>query len=456
MITKIEVDGFKSLSQFSLEMKPGLNILVGPNGAGKTNIVLFFEFISNITDCELSEAFSKVGGAGSILKKIGENEYQKNITGKITGKKTIEIGLRRSHKHVTSEKKDITYSYYFNIELSNENVIFFKHQRLIFSDEYNTTMFDVEQNTTPDLKTTFDLHTFDEKMSDFHIFPPHQKEKIIDYKKTINEFLQRWNLFSNSIFTAFIRIIEPEYIYEIMADLKGGETFNIIPSEVKKLEDVAKAPGIQKNGSGLAATLYAMKGKRGRERYLNRFYFPRHFLNPDGPKQNILSESTFKKIIDNVKLANDSITNIDVDNEPINNNLNVKISIKEEGQRKATLSLSQMSDGTIKWITLITAIFTSRNIFSIEEPENFLHPWMQSEIVKIMRRSIGKDSFILMTTHSETLLNSAKPEEIIIVSMYDGKTHAKRVKNIRALKKEISNTGFGPGHFYLMGSLEGR
>ena len=113
-----------------------------------------------------------------------------------------------------------------------------------------------------------------------------------------------------------------------------------------------------------------------------------------------------------------------------------------------------MSDGTIKWITLITIIFTCQNIFSIEEPENFLHPWMQAEIVKMMRNSIGKESFILITTHSESLLNSAKPEEMIVVSMTNGKTYAKRIKNIEALKREISNTGFGAGYFYFSDSIE--
>lgn len=453
MITKIEVDGFKSLSNFKLKLKPGLNILVGPNGSGKTNIVLFFEFISNIVDRELSEAFSRVGGAGSILKKIGENEYQENIIGTISGKKKIEIESRKQRKK-KREYENIKYSYKFNIELSPENIIYFKNQKLRITDKNDNIIFDVEQNTGPDLKTTSKLHRFDDKICDFRIFHPQPKRSTkADNKKKINDFLQSWNHFSNSIFSALIRIISPEYIFEIMADLKGGETFNIIPSEVKKPEDVARAPGIQKNGSGLASTLYAMKGKKGgRRSFFRRYYLPRYYVT--GPKENILTDSTFKKIIDNVKLANDSITNIDVINEPFSNNLNMKISIKEKGKKDAILPLSQMSDGTIKWITLITAIFTCRNIFSIEEPENFLHPWMQSEIVKIMRNSIGKNSFIIMTTHSESLLNSADPGEIIVVTMKDGKTIAKRVKNIKALKKEISNTGFGPGHFYITGDLE--
>jgi predicted ATPase len=116
-----------------------------------------------------------------------------------------------------------------------------------------------------------------------------------------------------------------------------------------------------------------------------------------------------------------------------------------------------MSDGTIKWLTLITAILTSKTIFSIEEPENFLHPWMQAEIANIMRENIEEKknhSFVIMTTHSESLLNHSRPEEIILVDLLEGKTSAKRITNIQLLKDEIANSGFGLGHFYFSDSFE--
>ena len=85
MITKIEVDGFKSLSQFEMKLNSGLNILVGPNGAGKTNIILFFEFLSKMARNPIAHAVSSVGGAGAIFKKIGNEEYQDTIRFKIYG-----------------------------------------------------------------------------------------------------------------------------------------------------------------------------------------------------------------------------------------------------------------------------------------------------------------------------------------------------------------------------------
>lgn len=161
------------------------------------------------------------------------------------------------------------------------------------------------------------------------------------------------------------------------------------------------------------------------------------------------------KIQDYLRLANKTIENLDVINDPFDNRLVLKVNILTE-EYDAVLPLSAMSDGTIKWITLITAILTSNSIFSIEEPENFLHPWMQAEIVRIMRNHIhekDEESCIIMTTHSESLLNYAEPGELILVEFFNGKTDAFRIEDIEVIKDEISRSGLGLGHFYFSNSL---
>jgi predicted ATPase len=118
------------------------------------------------------------------------------------------------------------------------------------------------------------------------------------------------------------------------------------------------------------------------------------------------------------------------------------------------LPLSAMSDGTIKWMSMVTAVLTSRTIFAIEEPENFLHPLMLIEILKLMRENTAdKFSFVIMTTHSETLLNAASPDEIVVTSMDKGVTQCHRPKDPESLSSEIRETGFGLGHYYLVGAL---
>ncbi len=117
-----------------------------------------------------------------------------------------------------------------------------------------------------------------------------------------------------------------------------------------------------------------------------------------------------------------------------------------------------MSDGTVKWAALVTAIFTNRNMFAVEEPKNFIHALMQMEIIKLMRevsRGVGTSNyFVLMTTHSETLLNAASPEEIIVVRMENGGTRVRRPEDTHAVRAEINESGFGLGYMYLSGILD--
>jgi predicted ATPase len=240
-------------------------------------------------------------------------------------------------------------------------------------------------------------------------------------------------------------------IYE---DLRSGQVFNFIPSKIKIPEDTSSNIGIQKDGSGLAATLYAIQkneGRKNKEKGLRRRFFVRNRqLEVDIQHVNI------NDIIKYVHTANQSIKNINVDNDRFENLLKIKFSIEENG-KQITLPISSMSDGTIKWLSFITSILTSPTVFSIEEPENYLHPLMQSEVINLMRNSIENKrtlSTIIMSTHSETILNQANPEEIIITEFLNGNTIAKRCSNANEISDEIRNTGFGVGYYYISGSLE--
>jgi len=63
MITRIEIDGFKSLRGFSLDLEP-LTAIVGPNGAGKSNLFDALALLSKVAATNLVTAFK--GGRGRI------------------------------------------------------------------------------------------------------------------------------------------------------------------------------------------------------------------------------------------------------------------------------------------------------------------------------------------------------------------------------------------------------
>jgi len=443
MITRIEVDGFKSLNGFRFDVQPGLNILVGPNGAGKTNIILFFEFVSKLISEDLYNAVTKVGGAGAIFKKVGDRDHTNTITCTIQGCRKVK-------------DKYIKYEYQFSIDISfDKDSIFFSKQsyRAGIVDSFSQdSSYDAwgliitQSQTDKQSKPTVLLEKVDTKVFSGRLGVTTAKVTEADVMKQYERFFKDFNPRVTSLVRAAFILGEQNYM--VYQDLLGGETFNIIPSKVKQPADSANPPGIKKDGSGLANTLYAMKKDRRQMHYGFPYFFEETPIEYD--------KATLQRIKDNIKLANRAIVNIDVDNDQFSNQLLVKVYLKGE-DRETVLPLSAMSDGTIKWITLITAILTSRELFSIEEPENFLHPWMQAEIVKIMRSTFHSKSdhaFAIMTTHSESLLNYSTPEEVVITRMENGKTIVSRVANQQQLREEIQRTGFGLGYYYFSNALD--
>lgn len=88
-----------------------------------------------------------------------------------------------------------------------------------------------------------------------------------------------------------------------------------------------------------------------------------------------------------------------------------------------------ISDGTYNILCLLTAIYQSDTpqFICIEEPENGLNPYVVKELVTFFREQCKeKGHYIWLNTHSQTLVNQLKPEEIIVVNKENGNTIAKQ------------------------------
>ncbi|MBB5720976.1 putative ATPase [Loktanella ponticola] len=454
MISRIEIDGFRSLIDFQLDMRPGLNIMVGPNGAGKTNIILFFEFLTSLIDNQLSEAINRCGGAGSIFRKTEDGGFVKEIRVNI-------LGYTES-PYAKSELRYIQYQYEFTIGLSHDDdFVFFKQQK--FSISSNKKRMN-DQSWDLVLWSDFDeesqTNTTKIKSVDFRKAPENAwrfagQDSLTKANKTraIEAMLNRsidWDRPLPTI--ASVLMTEAR---DVVRDFASGNALNVEPAIAKKYEDSATAPGIRRNGGGLAATLYSLDRLENSNAPRVKMR-PRPAIYRNSSPPFLAAKGTLSKINEYVRLVNDEIIKIAVRKDHDDNNLKIFVTLK--GTKKdLSLPFAFMSDGTIKWITLVTAIFTNREMFAIEEPENFIHPAMQQEILDLMRNARGfakKDNFVLMTTHSETLLNAAAPDEVITVRMENGRTIPNRPQNPEELKSEINRSGFGLGYLYLAGALE--
>ena len=453
MLRTLRCSGFKSFDRFELTFRPGLNILVGPNGSGKTNIILFLEFLGLMTRSPLIEAIGKVGGAGGI--------FRRKMDGKLTHEIKFDIEGYGQIADFRSDRSDfVTYFYTAVIRLSTEeNTVIFHHQRLkltvtasgkpraVGEDAGNNVDIETILSAT---EISTKIHRIDAELTHRRLRSGPKADQLTpDQLRHFVEDSCRHAAKNMCLFEILDPLIRgPTLVHR---DLLSARSFNITPGMVRAAEDIATEPLIELNGSGLAATLYALQTAKARQNdYLfpySPYYYRPRFEN---------AEQMLKQIIDYSKMVNRSIRSIDVESDPMESKLRIFLSIAyDSGELKLPFGL--VSDGTAKWFTLVTAIVTNSNLFAIEEPENFLHPLMQIEIVRIVRNQyerLEQDRFALITTHSETILNCCQPAEIIIVEMKNGRTEAHRPNNAESVLEQIQETGFGLGYYYITGAVE--
>jgi predicted ATPase len=98
-VTRIKIQGFKSIRELDLKLNGGVNILVGSNGSGKSNFISFFKLLNEIINERLENYTMKYGAdyflfCGSKETKeisseisFGQNEYRCKLEPRLGGNK---------------------------------------------------------------------------------------------------------------------------------------------------------------------------------------------------------------------------------------------------------------------------------------------------------------------------------------------------------------------------------
>jgi predicted ATPase len=75
MITKIEIDGFKTFNNFKIELSP-LVIIAGANGSGKSNLFDAILLLSRLAETDLKSAFQEQRGeARELFTQYPDGNY---------------------------------------------------------------------------------------------------------------------------------------------------------------------------------------------------------------------------------------------------------------------------------------------------------------------------------------------------------------------------------------------
>ncbi len=126
---------------------------------------------------------------------------------------------------------------------------------------------------------------------------------------------------------------------------------------------------------------------------------------------------------------------------------------KENGKY---LSFESLSDGTKRVIRLLFHLLYGKpSLMLIEEPESSIHYGLLVKLLSIFQQ-YTEDKKILISTHSEQVLNQLKPEQLIYLYKEKGTTKAKYVagRNLSSVRDYLAEVG-PLGEYVTSGELEG-
>ncbi len=113
-----------------------------------------------------------------------------------------------------------------------------------------------------------------------------------------------------------------------------------------------------------------------------------------------------------------------------------------------SLSLNQLSEGTFKTLALIFYILNDQsNLLLIEEPEVCVHHGLLSSVIELIKQESAHKQIIL-STHSDYVLDMLKPENVLLVNKQKGKgtqvkslTQSLSKNDFRALREYLEKSG---------------
>jgi predicted ATPase len=344
-ITKITIEGFKSIRKLEdFELRP-LNVLIGANGAGKSNFVEFFRLLRELIEQRLQLAVATAGGADAYLY-LGPK-----VTRQLAAK--LYFGMN---------------GYEFALQPAADG-------RLIFADE--TAVY--YRSSPPSYR----------RFGSGHAEARLRKRSVYEIERNLYRRVQDYVYSALSSWTVY-------HFHDTSAT-----------SAVRRQGAINDNESLRPNAENLAAFLYRI-GQ----------------TNP----------GNYAGIRDVVRLAAPFFDDFKL--RPVATNPEM---IQLEWLQRDSdypFRASQLSDGTLRFICLATALLqpTLPATVLFDEPELGLHPYALTLLAGLFQRAAQQygtyvSRQVIVSTQSAPLLNEFAPEDVIVVERTHGESVFRRLES---------------------------
>ncbi|TPW26460.1 AAA family ATPase [Pararhizobium mangrovi] len=398
MITRIEIDGFKTFQRFSADLRPFVAV-VGPNATGKSNLFDALKFFSRLAQVDVRQAMQELRGEPEELFRQTPSGIQTIMRFAIE----VLLPIRGIDDFGTTfETPAQRLRYEIAIEIrESPHGIFIIHEdcRVIRAEDDRMAFRTLEKISRSGRKTPF-LETERDTHGRARVFTIRQDGVAESGTSKRGNPLQLPAAEASRSALSTIATSEFRHLYALKKLVAGPQFLEINPSEARKANDRFEDKRLKSNASNLAASLAEIQRLSMTE---NR---------PAGAIADISADLAM--LIPQVKSV-----------RVLDNAKNREYSFDVEVRDGVSFSSRVISDGTIRLLALLVVIDdpNREGILCFEEPENGVHEGRIPELINLLRDATelqdetGDYFQVLLNTHSPAVMRALRSDEVLFADM---------------------------------------
>jgi predicted ATPase len=190
--------------------------------------------------------------------------------------------------------------------------------------------------------------------------------------------------------------------------LSGFQAYSIFPNTLRIPQDPSNETFLAPEGRNLASVFKRMRRTPQGTAAINQITEAMQSLMPNLERISVLTVGGF---------------------------LVLQFHVIEPTGKRHIFNVSQLSDGTLRVLGLLTALYQVPKpaIIALEEPEQTVNPGILTVLADSIKE-VSRRTQVLVTTHSPNLLDQFVPETVKTVELSGGRT---RVDNVNARQIEV-------------------
>jgi len=424
MLTRIEIDGFKTFNKFSVDLRP-FQVILGPNAVGKSNLFDALHLLSRLAEADLYTAFRDLRGEPREMFSVvtpGRSADQMTFAVEVLIDPAVRdpwgVEVRPKHTRIRYELKLARKMEANGVErlyVTDENAkpILGKddpwrklskafHDAYVARGRRKPWLETQEQDGSPAFKISQDGHA--------------GRTRPADAAESTN--------------LSGVASAEFPHLFALREELRSWRFLQLNPEALRQPSSALSADRLLHDGGNLAAVLARIKNETRTD---------------DRPKGIIADISaTLAHLVPGVRTL-----------EVVEDEKNKEFRIDIRMQDGHTYPSRVLSDGTLRILALVALMYDpkERGLVCFEEPENGVHPFRLGQMVTTLKsltssldaEVVDKDEplkQVILNSHSPVVLRSLEYPQMLfadVISRIDtgeGK-HSLRCTRLRCVEKQL-------------------